>query len=189
MRPVFFLIFFASAVFGATFETANKAPEPNIKFTYPEAHWEVLPPRTEKEAAQQVDKNMAQQTLVVIQRKQADEKYHARFHVVTDSVEKFKNTKLPLIVQYQNYVVDFLKNQRCMILSNEPIQLPLVKETAIEVMANQRDFGLKFKQVAFIHEGRAFILTATARTEKFDNYKEDIKAIFDSFQFVEATKK
>ncbi|NBY21271.1 hypothetical protein EBQ74_13790 [bacterium] len=64
-----------------------------------------------------------------------------------------------------------------------------MKENAFEVTANQRDFGLKFKQVAFVHEGKAYILTATARTEKFDSYKNDIKTIFDSFQFVEAGKK
>ncbi len=189
MKLLFLLLVASQAIFGATFESIAKSKEPHIKFNYPDAEWEVLPPRVEKEAAQQVDKSMAQQTLVVIQRKQADEKYHARFHVVTDSLEKFNDPKVPVIVQYQKHVVDFLKNQRCMILSNEPIQLPNVKENAFEVTANQRDFGLKFKQVAFVHEGKAYILTATARTEKFDSYKNDIKTIFDSFQFVEAGKK
>lgn len=177
------------SVFGAIFQSSNQAPTPNFKFEYPEANWELLPSRTEKTEAQLVDKNMAQQTLVTIQRKQSDEKYHARFHVVADSLEKFKDSKTPLIAQYQKHTVDFLKSQRFQILSVEPVQLPYIKESTVEIVANQRDFGLKFKQVIFVYEGKAYILTATTRTEKFNDYRNEIKPIFDTFQFVKETKK
>lgn len=179
----------STQVFGATYESSNRSSTPQIKFSYPEADWEVLPNRAETEGAQQVDKTMAQQTLVVVQKKQPDDKYRARFHVVTDSLDKFKEGKVPLIVQYQKYTVDFLKSQRCLILSTEPIQLPHVKDTAVEVVANQRDFGLKFKQVIFIHDGKAYLLTATTRTQKFDDYKKEINQFFETFQFVQAAQK
>jgi hypothetical protein len=94
-----------------------------------------------------------------------------------------------MVVQYQKYTVDFLKSQRFQILSVEPVQLPKVNETAVEILANQRDFGLKFKQVIFVYEGKAYILTATTRTEKFDDYKNDIKKFFDTFEFVKEAKK
>jgi dihydroxyacetone kinase-like predicted kinase len=185
MRISFFLSFLTAVVFGATYQSPNQ----NLKFDYDETQWEVMPERVEKNEAQQVDKKMAQQTLVAVQRKQPDEKYHARFHVVTDSLEKFKDTKIPMVVQYQKYTVDFLKSQRFQILSVEPVQLPKVNETAVEILANQRDFGLKFKQVIFVYEGKAYILTATTRTEKFDDYKNDIKKFFDTFEFVKEAKK
>ncbi|MBM4303870.1 MAG: hypothetical protein FJ112_06040 [Deltaproteobacteria bacterium] len=181
MRSFFALFIFSAVAFGATYQSSELAP--NFKFDYSEESWEVIPPRLEKTDAQAIDKSMAQQTLVTVQRKQPDEKYHARFHVVTDSLEKFKDTKVPQIVQYQKHTVDFLKSQRFQILSAEPTTLPQVKETAVEIIANQRDFGLKFKQVIFIHQGKAYILTATTRTEKFDAYKPELKVIFDSFHF------
>ncbi|MFM8315060.1 MAG: PsbP-related protein [Deltaproteobacteria bacterium] len=185
MRLLFVLNLLSVALYGTSFES----PVYNFKFDYNDSLWEVVPSRTEKTDAQQIDKSMAQQTLATVQRKQPDEKYHARFHVVSDSLEKFKDSKVPQLVQYQKHTVDFLKSQRFMILSQEPVQLPLVKETAVEILANQRDFGLKFKQVIFIHEGRVYILTATTRTEKFDDYKSEIKAMFDSFQFGKEVKK
>jgi len=180
--PIFAWIFLSSVVaFGATFQSQQQSP--HFKFDYNEGNWELMPQRSEKDGAQQIDKNMAQQTLVTIQKKQPDEKYHARFHVVTDSLDKFKEPKTPPLVQYQKHTVDFLKSQRFQILSVEPITLSKVKEMAVEIIANQRDFGLKFKEVIFIKDNKAYILTATTRTEKFDEYKSDIKMIFDSFEF------
>ena len=181
MRIILSLVLFSLSSWGNTFQSSQLSP--NFKFDYNDVNWEMVPPRIEKGEAQQVDKTMAQQTLVTIQRKTADEKYRARFHVVTDSLEKFKDPKIPQIVQYQKHSVEFLKSQRFQMLSVEPVTLPKVKETAVEIIANQRDFGLKFKQVIFIHEGKAYLLTATTRTEKFDTYKNEISAMFDSFQF------
>jgi hypothetical protein len=181
MRSLFALFLFSFCAFGTTYQSSQFFP--NFKFDYSEGNWEVVPPRVEKSDAQAIDKSMAQQTLVTVQRKQPDEKYHARFHVVTDSLEKFKDSKVPQIIQYQKHTVDFLKSQRFQILSVEPTTLPQVKETAVEIIANQRDFGLKFKQVVFIHQGKAYILTATTRTEKFDSYKSELTVIFNTFQF------
>jgi hypothetical protein len=184
MRFLFSFVFVTSTLFGATYQ----APGQNFKLDYNESLWEVIPARVEKNDAQAIDKSMAQQTLVTLQKKVSDEKYHARFHVVTDTLEKFKDTQLPQIVQYQKHTVEFLKGQRFQILSVEPISLPNVKEMAVEIIANQRDFGLKFKQVIVLYEGKAYILTATTRTEKFDDYKSELNGMFNSFQFVKEVK-
>lgn len=181
MRAFLCFFLFSLVARGADFQSHELSP--NFKFDYNDSSWQIMPQRVENTSAQQIDKSMAQQTLVTLQRKQPDEKYHARFHVVTDSLEKFTDTKTPQLVQYQKHTVDFLKSQRFQILSVEPVTLPKVKETAVEIIANQRDFGLKFRQVLFIHGGKAYILTATTRTEKFDDYKPELKTIFDSFEF------
>ena len=181
MRNLVCFFLFSLTAWGATYQSQELSP--NFKFDYPESTWEVMPQRVEKNSAQQIDKSMAQQTLVTLQRKLPDEKYHARFHVVTDSLDKFKDTRTSQLIQYQKHTVDFLKSQRFQILSVEPVNLPKVRDIAVEIIANQRDFGLKFRQVLFIHGDKAYILTGTTRTEKFDDYKPELKTIFDSFEF------
>lgn len=184
MRIYCLLSLMSLGLFGATFQSSSE----NFKFNYNDSNWEVVALRFEKNGAEDIDKSMAQQTVATIHRIQADDKYHARFHVVTDSIAKFTDTKTPVVSQYQKYTVEFLKSQRFQIFSVEPIQLPNVKETAFEIIANQRDFGLKFKQVIFVHSGKAYILTATTRTEKYDAYKNELKVIFDSFEFLPTAK-
>lgn len=181
MRTFIYFFLFSFMAWGANYQSQSLSP--NFKFDYNDSNWEVMPQRVEKSTAQQIDQNMAQQTLVTVQRKQPDEKYHARFHVVTDNLDKFKDAKVPQLVQYQKHTVDFLKSQRFQILAVEPVTLPKIKETAVEIIANQRDFGLKFRQVIFLRGDKAYILTATTRTEKFDDYKPELKTIFDSFEF------
>lgn len=160
-----------------------KTQESPFQFQFDDSNWELLPTRAETKAAAEVDQKMAEATLVNLQRKQADDKYRARFSVVSDSLEKFKDGKISPLVQYQKHAVDFLKSQRFQILSTENIKLGKMQLPAVEVVASQRDFGLKFKQVIFVKEDRAFLLTLATRIEKFDSTLTEVKSIFDSFDF------
>jgi hypothetical protein len=78
-----------------------------------------------------------------------------------------------------------MKSQRFHILSSGPKVLAKLGLPAFEIVANQRDFGLTFRQVVFLWEAagkpEAYLVTATTRTNKFDEYKKDLDGLFDSF--------
>ncbi len=180
----FFLLFplFLLSAANAAVHTNN---DRHFSFDYDEAKWEVVPDKAgdKKQSGQDVDRAMAQKTLVTVQRKDADDKYHARFSVVTDSLSGFKGSAVEQLVAYRKHALDFLKSQRFHILTTEERKLPLVPETAFEVTANQRDFGLTFRQVVFLHGNQAYLLTAATRTAKFEEYGKELQKVFDSFKF------
>jgi hypothetical protein len=177
MKLFLLLITLANA---QTFTNAER----HFSFDYDESKWEVVPEKPEeKKRGADVDQAMAQKTLVTIQRKDADDKYHARFSVVTDSITKYKGTPVEQLVEYRKHALEFLKSQRFHILTTDERKLPGVTEPAFEVTANQRDFGLTFRQVVFIHGTEAYLLTAATRTAKFDEYGKELKTVFDTFKF------
>ncbi len=158
-----------------------------FKFEYDEPRWEVVPEKpADKQKGDAVDRAMAQKTLVTVQRKVADDKYHARFSVVTDSLDKFKGTPEEKAKAYRAHAIDFLKSQRFHILSTEDKKLPGITEPVVEIVANQRDFGLTFKQVIFLKGNEAYMLTAATRTAKYDEYQKEVSRFFDTFTFLPA---
>jgi hypothetical protein len=161
--------------------------EHQFRFSFNETQWEVVKQELPKAGAE-VDREMAQKTLATIQAKSADEKYRPRFSVVVDEMKKFEAEPDPRLA-YDRHAVEFLKGQRFTIISTNPRLLSGGKLKATEITAYQRDFGLTFKQIIFIREKKAYLLTAAARTKNFENYDRDLLSMIDSFTFVERPAK
>ena len=169
---------------GATYRNPNQG----FSFEYDEKNWTLVDVDSKASStAQDVDKAMAQRTLVSVQHNQADEKYRSRFSVVIDNLDNFKGSPAEQLLLYQTHALNFLKSQRFQILGTTRTTLPKLSEPAFEILANQRDFGLTFRQVIFIHGGLAYLLTVAARTARFDSSKPEMKPLFDSFSFNAAT--
>lgn len=164
-----------------------KNPTKGVEFDYDDSQWEIVPNGGNARPLEAVDKTMAERTLVTVQRKLADDKYRARFSVVVDPAEKFTGNESERLVAYQKHAVDFLTGQRFHILSTQKTTLPNVKSPAVEIMANQRDFGLMFRQVAVLVGKEAYLLTAAARTKKFPDYQAEIAKMFSSFKLAPVT--
>jgi len=152
-------------------------------FEYDEAQWELVT-GAKVPATQDVDKAMEGRTLTTLQRKEADEKYRARISVVVDDPIKATKGKSDLAA-YAKHAMEFMKSQRFDIQSSEPKILPRLGTPAFEIVANQRDFGLSFRQVVFLWETggkkQAYLLTAATRTNKYDAYKAELDKVFNSF--------
>ncbi len=153
-----------------------------IQFDYNEVDWEVVPNGGNSRPLEAVDKTMAERTLVTVQRKQPDDKYRARFSVVIDPADKFVGGEAERLIAYQKHAVQFLEGQRFHVMDKRAVKLGNVTAPAFEIMANQRDFGLLFRQVAVLVGKEAYLLTAAARTAKFPLYKVKIGKMFDSFK-------
>jgi hypothetical protein len=157
---------------------------PKFSVDYDEKAWEVVPHTKARPAREEVDKKMAGATLVVIQRKEADEKYHSRFSAVVD--EKYKGKGTPAKSELQLYVKeasDFLKEQGFDVEDPKPYKLPSVDLPAMELKGSQRHLGLTFLQVVVVKNGQAFLLTSAARIKKFDGQAKDLRSMIDSFRF------
>lgn len=162
-------------------------PHYGFFFEYDESKWELVPDPKETSQAPEVDKKMAEKTLVTVQRKQADEKYHARFSVVVDNKELSSKGTTPLAA-YHKHALDFLKSQRFHVVSSEEKKLRNVDSPAIEIIANQRDFGLTFRQVIFLRDKEAYLLTVATRTKSYDSLRAETNRFFDSFTFGKAVR-
>lgn len=174
-----FLVFcLVTPVFGALLQV------PRVSLSYDDKNWEHVPAVNDPKIPQKeaVDQAMAEQTLAVLQRKNADDKYRPRISIVVDPLKKEMKGATPLLA-YQKHAVDFMKSQRFTIQSEEPKRLPHLGENAVEITATQRDFGLTFRQVIFVKEDKAYLITATTRTDKFPSYEKEIQSILDSFKW------
>lgn len=157
-------------------------PDRAFHFEYDDNKWDIVPNKgNDKRPLEAVDKTMADRTLVTAQRKLADDKHHARFSVVIDPVDKFGKTEAERLIGYQKHAVEFMKGQRFHIIEVKKVTLGNLKYPAFEILANQRDFGLYFRQVAVLVGNEAYLLTAAARTAKFPEYSADINRFFDTF--------
>jgi len=173
-----FLVFFlAFPLFGALLQA------PQFSLSYDDKNWEYVPAANDPKIQQKeaVDQAMAEQTLAVLQRKNADDKYRPRISVVVDPLKKEMQGTTPLLA-YQKHAVDFMKSQRFTIQSQAPKQLS-IGENAVEITATQRDFGLTFRQIIFVKNDKAYLLTATTRTDKFPSYEKEIDSILASFKW------
>ncbi len=173
------LLFFTASGFATTFQHPSRV----FSVDYNDVTWEVVPNGSTTRPLEAVDKTMADRTLVTFQRKAADDKYRARFSVVVDPAGSFTGTPEERLSQYQKHAVEFLKGQRFHIIDVKKAELTRVKVPAFEISANQRDFGLLFRQVSFLSGKDAYLLTAAARTNKFPEYKVEIDQLFNSFTF------
>ena len=162
-------------------------PAKGIQFEYDDTNWVVVPNGGNSRPLEAVDKTMAERTLVTVERKVADDKYKARFSVVVDPAEKFKGSEGERLLAYKQHAVDFLTGQRFHIMSTQKTTLANVKAPAVEIIANQRDFGLLFRQVAVLVGKDAYLLTAAARTKKFPDYQAEINKMFESFKLSTVT--
>lgn len=158
-------------------------PESAFQFDYDDAKWEVVAPA--KTATLDVDKSMEGKTLVTLQRKEADEKYRARFSVVVDDPSKLSGSAKTELAGYAKHAVEFMREQRFHVLSTDAKILPRLGAPTYEIVANQRDFGLSFRQVVFFWDKtgkrEAYLLTAATRTNKYDAYKAELDQLFNSF--------
>jgi len=180
MLPIFTLFYFVTAnILAAQYHH----PERQFRFSYDEKQWEVVSSNElQKKRGEDIDLTMASMTLVTVQHKVADEKYHARFSVVVDK-RPSSGTEAEKVAAYQKHAVEFMKSQRFHILAIRQKPLPKVNEPAFEIQANQRDFGLRFRQVVFLRGGEAYLLTAAARTEHYAHYETEFDPFFNGFQF------
>lgn len=159
-------------------------PDRPYAFEFDEAKWELVA-GAERPATQDVDKAMEGRTLTTLQRRQADEKYRARFSVVVEDPTKVAGKGDGALAAYASHAIEFMKSQRFHILSSGPKAFGKLGAPAFEIVANQRDFGLTFRQVVFLWETKgkreAYLVTATTRTNKFDEYKKELDGLFDTF--------
>jgi hypothetical protein len=153
-------------------------------FEFDDTKWEVVA-GAKTPATQDVDKAMEGLTLTTLQRKEADDKYRARFSVVVDDPKKTAGKNEPDLASYAKHAVDFMKGQRFHVQSAESKILPMLGVPAYEIVANQRDFGLTFRQVVFLWDRNgkkeAYLLTAATRTNKYDAYKGEVDRFFNTF--------
>ena len=166
-----------------------KNEKAGISFSYDENVWDPVPQsQIEGPRDGDADRQVVEQTLAGLSHKVAEDKYHTRFSVVRDNLANLKGQlkgKSPSeqLLIYQKHAVDFMKSQRFRILSSEMIRLPNVKVPGIEILADQRDFGLTFRQIVFLKDGEAFLLTAAARSKSYPKYQPELEKIFNSFSF------
>ncbi len=150
-------------------------------FDYNDTLWRIVPKSSEKKTAADVDAEMAKRTQVTVERNLSDDKYHTRFSVVIDDLKKYKGTPLEQLTQYYRDALEFLKNQRFRVLSTGPVKLAKYGDSAFEIVATQRDFGLTTRQVILVQGGEAYLLTASARNTVYDAQKAEIEPFFNSF--------
>lgn len=166
------------------------ASDKSFSFAFDDKTWEIVV-APGAAGAQDVDRAMAERTVATLQRRNADEKYRARFSVVVDDPTRIKEKGATPLEAYARHALEFLKNQRFHVLSSGPKKLPKVSDGGYEIVAHQRDFGLTFRQQIFLHKSgsktEAYLLTAATRTNKFDGYKGELDSLFDSFTFSQAT--
>ena len=170
---------FQSFLFAATF---THAP---LSFQYDEKNWELVESAKPK-APDSVDAKMQGKTVVTLQRKNADEKYRARFSIVVDSLEKAKPQKGEAPYRaYTRYSQAFLKSQRFSVLDSRKMKVGLPAYEATDSTLFQRDFGLKFRQVIFVRGADAYLLTFTSRMKPFDDYGKEIEELLSTLRFSE----
>lgn len=155
--------------------------DPPFSVDYDEAVWEVMP--LQKATGAAVDKSMAEKTLLNLQRRQADEKYHARFSVVVDEAKRFQEAGKPLLDSYRQHAVDFLLGQRFKVSPPQSTTLPGVSAPAFEIIGEQRDFGLTFRQIVFLDRDKAVLLTGATRKDKFEAQSKELQTMFASFKW------
>lgn len=166
-----------SALFfcGVLFASDYGDPLSRISITYDETNWSVKPI-----AVGDADRSLLKGTLLTLERKNSDEQYHARFSIVSDSLS-FKGALDEQLVKYHKHATDFLKSQRFHILDTFPRKIQNVQ--GIETLAVQRDFGLQFRQVVFIHNSKAYLATASSRIGKMKEYEREFDGILNSVRF------
>jgi len=172
------LIFFPVLALGTIYQ--HTAPEFSVD--YNDAAWELKPIETKANQAA-VDKSMAEKTLVNLQRRQADDKYHSRFSVVIDEAKRFAEPGKPLLDSYRKHAVEFLESQRFSVKPAQAIKLPGVAAPAIEIIGEQRDFGLTFRQIVFLDGDQAVLVTGATRKDKYDAQAKELQGLFDSFKW------
>ena len=166
-----------------TFAATFAEPARHFAIDYDDSTWEVVPSRSTTNLSD-ADRVTREQTWLTLQRKSADDGYHARFTVVTDEKRLPAQASDPdQLLAYQQHALGFMRSQRFHILGTTARDLPIVGSSAVEIVANQRDFGLAFQQVIFLHGERVFLLTGSARTSKAEAYRSEVDRLFSSFRF------
>lgn len=170
------VLFISSVLNAATFN------HPGLSFEYNEKNWELIQPQKSDEKS--IDAEMNGKTLITLQRKNADEKYRARFSVVVDSVSKAKPARGESpVAAYTRYSQEFLKSQRFSVLDQKTGTLGNPPLASTDTVLFQRDFGLKFRQVIVVKEASAYLMTFTSRQKPFEDYVAEIESVLSSLRF------
>jgi len=189
LKPWVGVFLFLALISSGAIAAVYQNPAHSFHFDYDDVAWELVANGSSTRPLEAVDKTMNERTLVTVQRRVADDKYRARFSVVLDPIEKFGKTDTERLIAYQKHAVDFMKGQRFHVIEVKKVELPKLKFPAFEILANQRDFGLYFRQVAVLVGNEAYLLTAAARTAKFPDYTKEINRFFDTFAMNSAAPK
>lgn len=177
MWKLFFVLTWATISTAATYQHTA----PKFTVSYDDKTWAEASSKKDKTAKEDVDRKMAGNTLLVLSRIEADDKYHSRFSVVVD--EKFKDKGSE---QLKFYVADarkFLAEQGFDLSEAKPAKLPGVDVPVVEYQGSQRHLGLTFLQYVFTKNGQAFLLTGATRKAKYDEQQKELRAMIDSFRF------
>ena len=164
-------------------------PIKGFSVNYDSGLWELVDKKSPQSAipsqADQ-DKKTAEQTLFILQQKETSEKYHPRITLIEDTgkeVQKLQGGGTERLRQYENHATQFLKSQRFTIHAQEPKTFANLSVPVVEIVAHQRDFGLKFIQWVFLKNEKAYILTAATRINSFDSFRPEAEKIFASLKF------
>lgn len=159
-------------------------PGGGVQLTYDDNTWEVSTKRAAEEPGA-----TPHQTLVALQRKEPDDRYHARFSVVADSLDSFRkrSPQGDLLDAYQKHASEFLQSQRFADIESHKtsLSIPSHSGAAWETTATHRDFGLKFRQLVFLTANKAVLVTMAARRDKFPSYDEEFRKLVSSIRIVD----
>jgi hypothetical protein len=159
-------------------------PSGVFTFDYDESTWKPATVKSGARKMEDIDRRLSETVLASFQRTEAHEKYHARFSVVTEDISTFTLSSPDGLDRYRRRALEFLKSQRFQIVSKSETMIGTEKLPAWEIIANQRDFGLTFRQAIIVRGSDAFLLTAATRIIKYAEQKKEIDRFFDSFRFI-----
>jgi len=175
MRILIFLLVFA--IPHATLIAAHFS-KGVLSFDYDEKKWEISSETAKPAKAPASLKG----TVVALEHKKAKDRYRARISVVEDKITKEKK-QLSRPENYHRHSVEFLKSQRFRIISKGKTKLSGISQPVYETVASQRDFGLMTRQIVLSHQGKIYLLTASTRIDNFEEHKNEIARLFNSFRF------
>ncbi|MBI1862396.1 MAG: hypothetical protein HYR96_15900 [Deltaproteobacteria bacterium] len=166
MKNVLFLALVSLSSWAAVYSTGP------IRLQYDDSHWRIGAAHNDKGNAQS-------EVLVGLEEKESFERYHSRFTVVAEDVSKFHTETPAGLKKYYRSVGEFLTNQRFQITNRKDTQLG--GRAAYEITANQRDFGLGYRQWVVVEGNKAYLMTASTRLSKFDEKAPALTAMAESF--------
>ncbi len=155
-------------------------PDPAFKLEYDPKDWEVSRAKVENE-----DPSAPQKTLVALQKVKSQDSYHPRFSVVIEDVKQFEKAGQTPLQSYAQHARKFLESQNFGNLSsrNGKDILPKSQQEAVEMVGTQRNFGLTFRQVVVVKDGKAYLLTGACRTAEYQKGACGLDGLFTSFEF------
>jgi len=158
--------------------------EDNFTISYDDQDWQVTQKKLEDAQLNQ----RGIRVILTLENKKAIDRHHARITLIedTDSSRWKKDLKSPDLIQYRDYAVEFLTQQRFRIESTNPVQIGSDKATSISgvrIEASQRDFGLSYQQVIFERFGKIYLVTLANRLNEKEKFNQVLATFLNSVRF------